>query len=47
MLDTGYSDDAIALANGTLKFAIAAFNGVDCEQQSVSEPLVLKTDTAP
>lgn len=45
-LNTGHSDDAVIPINGAIKFAIAAFNGVDSEQHSVSEIIVLKTGAA-
>lgn len=45
-LDTGHDDDVAIPGNGSVKIAIAAFNGVDSEKHSVSETLVLQTGGA-
>lgn len=42
-LDTGNKDDAVIPANGTIEFAIAAFNDVDGRDHSTSEKITLKT----
>ncbi len=45
-LDTGHADDAVIPANGKIKIAIAAFNGVSGKRHSVSETLTLVTGNA-
>lgn len=42
-LDTGNADDAVIPADGSIKMAIAAFNGVGGKRHSVSEIIILKT----